>query len=111
MSSMVGINPTTNTASRFADLRGAMGVKIKAILSHGFRILVVCVIVGAVLHFFGVDALDAVRMVSKIIRNASDWAIDVMAWIMPRLMLGAVVVVPVVIVVVGVRLLKRGRRG
>ena len=73
----------------------------------GFKILIACLIVGWLLSFFDYQALDLVRSLSRMIHSVSEWLLGIFKWALPLILLGAIVVMPVVLVRYGIRMLRK----
>ena len=71
------------------------------------KILVTCLVVGWIFTLFDYQALDIVRGVSNFIHNLSDRLLAVLRWALPTILLGAIVVMPVVLIRYGVRMLRK----
>jgi membrane-anchored glycerophosphoryl diester phosphodiesterase (GDPDase) len=71
------------------------------------KLLVACLAVGFVLSFFGLDALGALGVVSDAIHWAVDNASELLRSGSRYILLGAVIVVPIFLIHLALRLLRR----
>jgi hypothetical protein len=62
------------------------------------RLVLVSILVGVVLSTLGLDPFDIVRSVERLIRSIWDLGFDAFRWLWRYLLLGAVIVVPIWIV-------------
>ncbi|HZP70010.1 MAG TPA: DUF6460 domain-containing protein [Pseudolabrys sp.] len=62
------------------------------------RLVLVSILVGVVLSAFGLDPFDIVRSVQKMIRTLWDMGFDAIRWLWRYFLLGAVIVIPIWIV-------------
>ncbi len=62
------------------------------------RLVLVSILVGVVLSTLGLDPFDIVRSVERLIRSIWDMGFDAFRWLWRYLLLGAVIVVPIWIV-------------
>jgi uncharacterized protein DUF6460 len=62
------------------------------------RLILVSILVGVVLSALGLDPFDIVRSIQRLLRSIWDMGFDAFRWIWRYLLLGAVIVVPVWIV-------------
>jgi Family of unknown function (DUF6460) len=63
------------------------------------RLVLVSVLVGVVLSALGLDPFDIVRSIERLIRNIWNMGFDAVRWLWRYFLLGAVIVVPIWIVV------------
>jgi hypothetical protein len=63
------------------------------------RLVLVSVLVGVVLSALGLDPFDIVRSVERLVRNIWNMGFDAVRWLWRYFLLGAVIVVPIWIVV------------
>jgi hypothetical protein len=63
------------------------------------RLVLVSVLVGVVLSALGLDPFDIVRSIERLIRNIWSMGFDAVRWLWRYFLLGAVIVVPIWIVV------------
>lgn len=62
------------------------------------RLVLVSILVGVVLSTLGLDPFDIVRSLERLIRSIWDMGFDAFRWLWRYLLLGAVIVVPIWIV-------------
>ncbi len=62
------------------------------------RLILVSILVGVVLSALGLDPFDIVRSIQRLLRSIWDMGFDAFRWIWRYLLLGAVIVVPIWIV-------------
>jgi len=62
------------------------------------RLILVSILVGVVLAALGLDPYDIVRSVERLIRSIWNMGFDAFRWLWRYLLLGAVIVVPIWIV-------------
>ena len=79
-------------------------------LANGFMLLIICFVVGWVLSVVEIDALGFIRFVSQSFRGLIDLLGDAVRWGLPYILLGAVVVVPIFMIKLGVDFFRRRRR-
>mgnify|MGYP006300849573 CR=1 FL=1 len=76
------------------------------------RLALISIVVGVVLQALGLDPLDLVENIRALIRYISEVGLDALEWLGTRLLIGAVVVVPIWAIIQIVRLVfRRNRRG
>jgi hypothetical protein len=75
-------------------------------LSVAVRIILLSILVGVILSAIGLDPRDIWRSVERLVRSIWDMGWDAIVWVWRYFLLGAVIVVPIWIVV---RLAKGGR--
>jgi Family of unknown function (DUF6460) len=63
------------------------------------RLMLVSVLVGVVLSALGLDPFDIVRSIERLIRNIWNMGFDAVRWLWRYFLLGAVIVIPIWIVV------------
>jgi Family of unknown function (DUF6460) len=63
------------------------------------RLVLVSVLVGVVLSALGLDPFDIVRSIERLIRNIWNMGFDAVRWLWRYFLLGAVIVIPIWIVV------------
>jgi hypothetical protein len=85
-------------------------------VAHGFvstviKLALICLGVGLVLSFFDIDPVGLLRNFPQAIRSVFDVVVNMIRWAVPYVLLGAVVVVPVWLVLFLLRMArdKRGR--
>jgi len=62
------------------------------------RLILVSILVGVVLSALGLDPFDIVRSIQRLIRSIWDMGFDAFRWLWRYLLLGAVIVVPIWVV-------------
>lgn len=62
------------------------------------RLVLVSILVGVVLSTLGLDPFDIVRSVERLIRSIWDMGFDAFRWLWRYLLLGAVIVLPIWII-------------
>jgi hypothetical protein len=75
--------------------------------SIALRLAIISIVVGIVLQALGLDPLDLVENIRALIRYISETGLDALEWLGTRLLIGAVVVVPIWAIVQLVRLIFR----
>jgi hypothetical protein len=75
-------------------------------LSVGVRIILLSVLVGVILSAIGLDPRDIWNSVERLVRSVWDMGFDAFVWLWRYFLLGAVIVVPIWLVL---RLLRSGR--
>jgi Family of unknown function (DUF6460) len=75
-------------------------------LSVAIRIILLSVLVGVILSAIGLDPRDIWRSVERLVRSVWDMGWDAFVWLWRYFLLGAVIVIPIWLVV---RLAKGGR--
>ncbi len=72
------------------------------------RLVIISIVVGIVLRALNLDPLDLVENLRALIRYISETGLDALEWLGVRLLIGAIVVVPIWLVVqLGRRLFRR----
>lgn len=72
------------------------------------RLVIISIVVGIVLRALNLDPLDLVENLRALIRYISETGLDALEWLGIRLLVGAVVVVPIwLLVQLGRRLFRR----
>jgi hypothetical protein len=82
---------------------------VPGIVSTVIKLALVCLGVGLVLAFFDVDPVKLLHNFPQALRSAFQVVVDMIRWAVPYITLGAVVVVPIWLVVVLLRLLRNRR--
>jgi hypothetical protein len=59
------------------------------------RLVLVSILVGVILSAFGLDPFDIVRSIQRMIRTLWDLGFDAFRWLWRYFLLGAVIVIPV----------------
>jgi hypothetical protein len=62
------------------------------------RLILVSILVGVVLSALGLDPFDIVRSIERLVRSVWDMGFDAVRWLWRYLLLGAVIVIPIWIV-------------
>jgi len=75
--------------------------------SIALRLAIISIVVGIVLQALGLDPLDLVENMRALIRYISETGLDALEWLGTRLLIGAVVVIPIWAVVQLIRLIFR----
>ena len=75
-------------------------------LSVLIRLILLSVLVGVILSAIGLDPFDIWRSVDRLLRSIWNMGWDALDWVLRYFLLGAVIVIPIWLVV---RLAKRGR--
>ena len=75
-------------------------------LSVLVRLVLLSVLVGVILSAIGLDPFDIWRSLDRLIRSIWNMGCDAIEWVLRYFLLGAVIVVPIWLLV---RLAKRGR--
>ena len=76
-------------------------------LSVLLRLILLSILVGVILAAIGLDPLNIVRSIERLVRSIWDMGWDAVAWVWRYFLLGAVIVVPIWLLV---RLLRAPRR-
>ena len=63
------------------------------------RLILVSILVGVILSALGLDPFDIVRSVERLIRHVWNMGFDAVRWLWRYFLLGAVIVVPIWIIV------------
>lgn len=83
---------------------------VNGIVSTVFKLAVVCLLVGLVLSFFDIDPVGLLRSFPDAIQSVFRAAVDAIRWAVPYILVGAVIVVPIWLVLFLLRLVRtRGR--
>ena len=64
-------------------------------LSVFFRLVLLSILIGVVLSAFGLDPFNIVESILRIIRRIWEMGFDAIAWVWRYFLLGAVIVVPI----------------
>ena len=87
-------NPERQTSSR--DLARFLG---GSPLSVVVRLVLLSILVGVILSTIGLDPLDIVHSIEALVRAAWDMGFDAVVWVWRYFLLGAVLVIPIWLVV------------
>jgi hypothetical protein len=60
-----------------------------------FRLLLLCVLVGVVLHVLGLDPFNILRSIESLFRYIWNMGFDAVEWLWRYFVLGAVIVIPI----------------
>ena len=71
-----------------------------------FRLMLLSILVGVVLSAIGLDPRDIINSVQRLIRSIWDMGFDAVVWVWRYFLLGAVIVVPIWLLL---RLARSGR--
>ena len=75
-------------------------------LSVAIRLVLLCIVVGFILHVLGFDPWNIWRSLQDLVRSIWNMGFDAIFWLWRYFLLGAVIVVPIWLIV---RLSKGGR--
>jgi hypothetical protein len=75
-------------------------------LSVVLRLILLCILVGFILHALGFDPFNIWRSLQNLIQTIWDLGFDAVRWIWRYFLLGAVIVIPIWLIV---RIAKGGR--
>ncbi len=75
-------------------------------LSVVVRLILLCILVGVILSAIGLDPRDIWRSLERLVQSVWDMGWDAVLWLWRYFLLGAIIVVPIWLVV---RLAKAGR--
>ena len=73
-----------------------------------WRLILLSILVGVLLNVFGLDPFNIIQSIERLIRSIWDMGFDAIRWVWRYCLLGAVLVVPIWLIV---RLLKAPRGG
>jgi|GEM_PF-484285 len=85
-----------------------MNVDFRQMLATAMKLLLLCLVVGYVLSVIDFEPLGFVRFLSNSLHNAAELVADAVRWATPYVLLGAIVVVPVYLLRLAWRTLKKG---
>ena len=77
-------------------------------LSVIFRLVLLSILVGVILKVLGLDPFNILRSIEDLIRLVRDMGLDAVVWLWRYFLLGAVVVVPIWLIVRLIRAPKGG---
>jgi hypothetical protein len=60
-----------------------------------FRLVLLCVLVGVILHALGFDPGNIIESIRRLVRGVWDMGFDAVRWVWRYFLLGAIVVVPI----------------
>ena len=64
-------------------------------LSVFFRLVLLSILIGVVLSAFGLDPFNIVESIFRLIRRVWEMGFDAIAWVWRYFLLGAVIVIPI----------------
>jgi hypothetical protein len=73
-----------------------------------WRLILLSILVGVLLNVFGLDPFNIIQSIERLIRSVWDMGFDAIRWVWRYFLLGAVLVVPIWLIV---RLVKAPRGG
>jgi hypothetical protein len=62
------------------------------------RLILVCILVGVVLNALGLDPFDIVQSIERLVRSIWNMGFDAFRWLWRYFLLGAVIVIPIWII-------------
>jgi hypothetical protein len=68
-------------------------------LSVFFRLVLLSILIGVVLSAFGLDPFNKVESIFRLIRRIWEMGFDAIAWVWRYFLLGAVIVIPIWLIV------------
>jgi hypothetical protein len=68
-------------------------------LSVFFRLVLLSILIGVVLSAFGLDPFNIVESIFRLVRRVWEMGFDAIAWVWRYFLLGAVIVVPIWLIV------------
>ena len=68
-------------------------------LSVFFRLVLLSILIGVVLSAFGLDPFNIVESIFRLIRRIWEMGFDAIAWVWRYFLLGAVIVIPIWLIV------------
>jgi hypothetical protein len=68
-------------------------------LSVFFRLVLLSILIGVVLSAFGLDPFNIVESIFRLIRRVWEMGFDAIAWVWRYFLLGAVIVIPIWLIV------------
>lgn len=68
-------------------------------LSVFFRLVLLSILIGFVLSVFGLDPFNIVESILRLIRRVWEMGFDAIAWVWRYFLLGAVIVIPIWLIV------------
>ncbi len=95
MRAMSQINDS-RTVARSPSLNRFLGGSPLAVL---FRLVLLSVLVGVILSAIGLDPADILRSLERLVRTVWDMGLDAVRWAWRYFLLGAVIVVPIWLIV------------
>ena len=64
-----------------------------------FRLILLCILVGVILHALGFDPGNIVDSIRRMVRAVWDMGFDAVRWVWRYFLLGAIIVIPIWLVV------------
>jgi len=64
-------------------------------LAVAFRLILLCVLVGVILHALGFDPGNIIESIRRMVRAIWDMGFDAVRWVWRYFLLGAIIVVPI----------------
>ena len=68
-------------------------------LSVFFRLVLLSILIGVVLSAFGLDPFNIVESIFRLVRRVWEMGFDAIAWVWRYFLLGAVIVIPIWLIV------------
>jgi hypothetical protein len=68
-------------------------------LSVVFRLVLLSILIGVVLSAFGLDPFNIVESIFRLVRRVWEMGFDAIAWVWRYFLLGAVIVIPIWLIV------------
>jgi len=68
-------------------------------LSVFFRLVLLSILIGVVLSAFGLDPFNIVESIFRLVRRVWNMGFDAIAWVWRYFLLGAVIVIPIWLIV------------
>jgi len=85
-----------------------MKVDFRQLLATAVKLLLLCLVVGYLLSVIDIDPLGFIRLLSTTLHAAADLVAHAVRWATPYVLLGAIIVVPVFLLRLALKSLKRG---
>ena len=63
------------------------------------RLILLCILVGVILHALGFDPGDILTSIQRMVRGVWDMGFDAVRWVWRYFLLGAIIVVPIWLIV------------
>jgi len=90
-----------------SQLGGFVENQVRYTLQWLLRTVLLCLIVGLVLSFFNINPVRIFTHGWDTIRDIGDFVVGLFSWAIPYILLGAVVVVPIALIGLATRLMRR----
>jgi hypothetical protein len=68
-------------------------------LAVAFRLILLCVLVGVILHALGFDPGNIIESIRRMVQAIWDMGFDAVRWVWRYFLLGAIIVVPIWLIV------------